>query len=419
MEKKKNVFEESVKFTKEEFDNAIDKAFEKKKKTIKMDGFREGKVPKDLYMKKAGKESLYMDAIDVLLPEAYDRVFKDGKYEPILDPKVDLKEISENGVEFVFTITTKPEVKITKYKDLGVKKPTVKVTKEEINHQIEDLLEKYSEIELKENKTVEDHDIAVIDFEGFKDNKAFEGGKGENYSLEIGSHTFIPGFEEQLIGMKEKEEKEIKVTFPEDYQSSELKGKEATFKVKVNEIKTKVKRQLDDEFFEDLGMEGIKTKEDLEKEIKENIKVNKEREAEDAYIDELLKEIGKNTKVEIPEELIEDEISHMIKRFEEQMKMQGITLDLYYQITKSTEQDLRNQMKEEANKHILYRFILDEIKNKENIKVEEKEIKEEFEKIAKQYNTTKEEVKKMYGNENMMKYELEAKKTLDFLKENN
>ncbi len=419
MEKKKNVFEESVKFTKEEFDNAIDKAFEKKKKTIKMDGFREGKVPKDLYMKKAGKESLYMDAIDVLLPEAYDRVFKDGKYEPILDPKVDLKEISENGVEFVFTITTKPEVKITKYKDLGVKKPTVKVTKEEINHQIEDLLEKYSEIELKENKTVEDHDIAVIDFEGFKDNKAFEGGKGENYSLEIGSHTFIPGFEEQLIGMKEKEEKEIKVTFPEDYQSSELKGKEATFKVKVNEIKTKVKRQLDDEFFEDLGMEGIKTKEDLEKEIKENIKVNKEREAEDAYIDELLKEIGKNTKVEIPEELIEDEISHMIKRFEEQMKMQGITLDLYYQITKSTEQDLRNQMKEEANKHILYRFILDEIKNKENIKVEEKEIEEEFEKIAKQYNTTKEEVKKMYGNENMMKYELEAKKTLDFLKENN
>ena len=419
MEKKKNVFEESVKFTKEEFDNAIDKAFEKKKKTIKMDGFREGKVPKDLYMKKAGKESLYMDAIDVLLPEAYDRVFKDGKYEPILDPKVDLKEISENGVEFVFTITTKPEVKITKYKDLGVKKPTVKVTKEEINHQIEDLLEKYSEIELKENKTVEDHDIAVIDFEGFKDNKAFEGGKGENYSLEIGSHTFIPGFEEQLIGMKEKEEKEIKVTFPEDYQSSELKGKEATFKVKVNEIKTKVKRQLDDEFFEDLGMEGIKTKEDLEKEIKENIKVNKEREAEDAYIDELLKEIGKNTKVEIPEELIEDEISHMIKRFEEQMKMQGITLDLYYQITKSTEQDLRNQMKEEANKHILYRFILDEIKNKENITVEEKEIEEEFEKIAKQYNTTKEEVKKMYGNENMMKYELEAKKTLDFLKENN
>lgn len=419
MEKKKNVFEESVKFTKEEFDNAIDKAFEKKKKTIKMDGFREGKVPKDLYMKKAGKESLYMDAIDVLLPEAYDRVFKDGKYEPILDPKVDLKEISENGVEFVFTITTKPEVKITKYKDLGVKKPTVKVTKEEINHQIEDLLEKYSEIELKENKTVENHDIAVIDFEGFKDNKAFEGGKGENYSLEIGSHTFIPGFEEQLIGMKEKEEKEIKVTFPEDYQSSELKGKEATFKVKVNEIKTKVKRQLDDEFFEDLGMEGIKTKEDLEKEIKENIKVNKEREAEDAYIDELLKEIGKNTKVEIPEELIEDEISHMIKRFEEQMKMQGITLDLYYQITKSTEQDLRNQMKEEANKHILYRFILDEIKNKENIKVEEKEIEEEFEKIAKQYNTTKEEVKKMYGNENMMKYELEAKKTLDFLKENN
>ena len=419
MEKKKNVFEETVKFTKEEFENAIDKAFEKKKKSIKLDGFREGKVPKDLYFKKAGKETLYMDALDILLPEAYDRVFNSDKYKPIIDPKVDLKNISEDGVELLFTITTKPEVNISKYTDLNVKKKEVKVTKAEIEKEVNGLLDRYSELEIKEEGTVEDKNIAVIDFEGFKDGKAFEGGKGENYSLEIGSHTFIPGFEEQLIGMKKGEEKDINVTFPEDYQSEELKGQKAVFKVKVNEIKEKVQRELDKDFFEDLGLEGIDSKESLEKEIKENIKANKEHEAENEYIDELLEKIAKNTKVDVPEELVEDEINHMVKHFEEQMKMQGISLDLYYQITKSTEQDLRNQMKEEANKHVLYRFILDEIREKENIKVEDKEVEKEFENLAKQYNTTIEEVKNMYQDPSMMKYELETRKVIDFLKENN
>ena len=419
MEKKKNVFEVSVEFTKEEFENAIDKAFDKKKNDIKMDGFRKGKVPKDLYIKKAGKESLYMDAIDVLLPEAYDRVFKDGKYQPIIDPKVDLKKMDENGVEFLFTITTMPEVKISKYTGLEVKKPSVKVTKAEVEKEIESLLEKYSELEIKENGAVENKDIAVIDFEGFKDGVAFEGGKGENYSLEIGSNTFIPGFEEQLIGMKNGEEREIEVTFPEEYQAEELKGAKATFKVKVNEIKTKVQRELDEDFFEDLGMEGVNSKETLEEEIKANIKAHKEMDAENEYIDALLKAVAKNTKVDIPEELIEDEINHMIKRFEQQIKMQGISLDVYYEITRSKEEDLRNNMKEEATNHILYRFILDTIKEKEKITVEEKEIEEEFENLAKQYNVSTEEIKKMYGDPHMMSYELEARKVIDFLKENN
>ena len=419
MEKKKNIFEVSVEFTKEEFENAIDKAFDKKKNDIKMDGFRKGKVPKDLYIKKAGKESLYMDAIDVLLPEAYDRVFKDGKYQPIIDPKVDLKKMDENGVEFLFTITTMPEVKISKYTGLEVKKPNVKVTKAEVEKEIESLLEKYSELEIKENGAVENKDIAVIDFEGFKDKVAFEGGKGENYSLEIGSNTFIPGFEEQLIGMKTGEEKEINVTFPEEYQAEELKGAKATFKVKVNEIKTKVQRELDKDFFEDLGMEGVNSKETLEEEIKANIKAHKEMDAENEYIDALLKAVAKNTKVDIPEELIQDEITHMIKRFEQQIKMQGISLDVYYEITRSKEEDLRNNMKEEATNHILYRFILDTIKEKEKITVEEKEVEEEFEKLAKQYNVSTEEIKKMYGDIHMMSYELEARKVINFLKENN
>ena len=419
MEKKKNVFEVSVEFTKEEFENAIDKAFDKKKADIKLDGFRKGKVPKDLYIKKAGKESLYMDALDILLPEAYDRVFKDGKYQPIIDPKVDLKKIDENGVELLFTITTMPEVKISKYTGLNVKKADVKVTKKEVEEEINKLLEKYSELEIKENGTVENKDIAVIDFEGFKDGVAFEGGKGENYSLEIGSNTFIPGFEDQLIGMKTGEEKEIEVTFPEDYQAEELKGAKATFKVKVNEIKTKVQRELDEELFEDLAMEGVNSKETLEEEIKANLKAHKEMDAENAFVDEMLKAVAKNTKVDIPEELIQDEITHMIQRFEQQIKMQGLSLEVYYEITRSKEEDLREQMKEEATNHILYRFILDTIRDKENITVEEKEVEEEFEKLATQYNVSTEEIKKMYGNPAMMTYELETKKVIDFLKENN
>ena len=225
---KDNVFTEVVKFNKKEFDDAIDKAFDKKKKDIKLDGFRKGKVPKDVYFKKNGKESLYMEALNILLPEAYDKALRN--YKPIIDPKVDVKSISEEGVEFEFTITTMPEVNIKKYKGLNVKKDKIKVTKEEIDHEIKHLLERFVEFEVKDGD-VENGDIAVIDFEGFKDGKPFEGGKGENYSLEVGSGTFIPGFEEQVIGMKAEEEKDIKVTFPEDYHQDDLKGKEAVFKV--------------------------------------------------------------------------------------------------------------------------------------------------------------------------------------------
>ena len=242
--KKDNVFEEIVKIEKEEFEKAIDKAFENKKKDIKLDGFRKGKVPKDIYFKKAGKESLYMDALDILLPSAYDKAMKD--YKPIIDPKVDIKSIGEDGVEFVFTITTMPNVEIKKYKGLNIKKPKVEVKEEEIEHEMGHLIERFTELVIKEDGSVEEGNVAIIDFEGFKDGEAFEGGKAENYSLEIGSNTFIPGFEDQVINMKKGEEKDIKVTFPEDYHQEDLKGQEVTFKVKVHEIKEKKARELDE-----------------------------------------------------------------------------------------------------------------------------------------------------------------------------
>lgn len=409
---KKNVFEETVKFNKKEFEDAIDKAYENKKSEIKMDGFRKGKVPKDIYFKKMGKEPLYMDALEILLPEAYDKALKD--YKPIVEPKVDIKAVGEDGVEFLFTITTMPEVTISKYKGLNIKKDKVKVTKDEIDHEIGHLLERFAELEVKDGK-IENGDIAIIDFEGFKDGEAFEGGKAENYSLEIGSGSFIPGFEEQLIGMGKDEEKEIKVTFPEDYHQEDLKGVNAVFKVKVHEVKTKVDRELDEDFFEDLGLEGVDSKEKLEEEVKKNIEAGKQREADEKFVDKVLGEIAKNTKVDIPNELIEDEINHMIKNFEEQIRMQGISLEVFFEMTKSSEKDLRAQMEEEAKKHVLYRIILEKITELEKIEVTDKEANEEAEKLAKMYAVSKDEFLSMYGDITMLKYEIEVKKVLEFL----
>ena len=415
--KKDNVFEEIVKIEKEEFEKAIDKAFENKKKDIKLDGFRKGKVPKDVYFKKAGKESLYMDALDILLPSAYDKAMKD--YKPIIDPKVDIKSIGEDGVEFVFTITTMPNVEIKKYKGLNIKKPKVEVKEEEIEHEMRHLIERFTELVIKEDGSVEEGNVAIIDFEGFKDGEAFEGGKAENYSLEIGSNTFIPGFEDQVINMKKGEEKDIKVTFPEDYHQEDLKGQEVTFKVKVHEIKEKKARELDEEFFEDLGLEGVDSEEKLKEEIKENIKASKEREIEDKFVEDILAKIAENTKVDIPEELIEDELNHMLRNFEEQIRMQGLSLEVFYEMTKSTEEDLRNQMKDEANKHVLYRIILEKVKELEKVDVTLEEADKEAEELAKKYNVEKEEFLNMYGGLEMLKYELEVKKTLEILMKEN
>ncbi len=419
MEKKKNVFEVEIKIEKEDFEKGIEKAFNKKVNDIKLDGFRKGKVPFDVYVKKFGKESLYMDAVDVLLPQAFEKVLKDGGYEPIIEPKVDLKELTENGCTFLFTITTKPEVNIKKYKGLKVKKEEIKVTKEEIQVELDNMLKKYSELVVKDFGEVEEGNIAIIDFEGFKDGVPFDGGKAENYSLEIGSNTFIPGFEEQVIGMKKDEEKDINVVFPESYPAEDLKGKPVVFKVKVNEIKEKITRKLDKEFFEDLAMPDVDSKEKLEEEIKSSLESSKEMEIENKFVDDILKEIGKNTEIDIPEELIENELNYMLKRFEDQLMMQGISLDVYLEMTKTKKEDIKEQMKEEATNHVKYRFILEEIEKKENINVTEEELKEEAKKMAITYNMPEEELLKAAGGLESIKYEILMNKVVDFLKNNN
>ena len=419
MEKNKNVKEITIKIEGKEWEDALDKAFEKANKKVKIDGFRQGKAPKEVFIKKYGEESLFMDAADLVLQPAYQKMLDENKdVEIVAQPEVALKSISKDGVEFVFTITTKPEVKLGKYKKLGVKKEKVEVTKEEIESALNETLNRYAENVVKDGK-VENGDIAIIDFEGFKDGVAFEGGKGENYSLTIGSNTFIPGFEDQIIGMSKDEEKDINVTFPEDYHSEDLKGQKVVFKVKVNEIKTTKIPELDKDFFEDLAMEGIDSKESLEKQLEENIKAHKEQHAEDHYIDELLKKGIENMEVDIPEAMINEESDRMIRQYEENLKMQGLTLQQFYQFTNSDESALKDQMKEEAEKRVASRLLLEAIKVEEKIEIADDEAKKEAEELAKKYNMEKDEFLKLFGGIEMVKYDMEMRRAIEILKENN
>ena len=395
---------------------AQDEAFKKLNKKAKIDGFRPGKAPRSMYEKNYGVQSIYSEAMNTLLDEKYKELVIKDKIFPIIEPIVNIVKIDEKELEVNIVLVTEPEVTLGEYKNLKVKKEKVKVTKEEVEHEIHHLVENYAELVTKEGK-VENGDIAVIDFEGFKDDVAFEGGKGENYSLEIGSNTFIPGFEEQLIGMTAGEEKDINVTFPEDYHAEDLKGAPVVFKVKVNEVKEVKIPELDKEFFEDLGMEGIDTKEALEAQVKENITASKEAKAEDKYIEALLDEIAKTTEVDVPETMVNDETDRMVEQFAQNIAMQGISIEQFYQYTNSNKEALKDQYKEEALKRIKYRLILEAIIKEEKIKVTDKEVDAEVEEIAKKYNMTKEEVKKQYGDTtDYIKYDLEVKKAFDLIK---
>ena len=416
MAKKDNKNEVVAKIEGKKWSDALDKAFKEKVKTAEVAGFRKGKVPRDIYEKKFGKESLYFTASDYVIEEAYKNALEESKLVPVVQPKVDIKSVDDKKIEFIFKIITKPEVKIKKYKGLKVKEEKVTVTKEEVKHEMGHILERFSETRNKENGKVENGNIAVIDFEGFKDGKPFEGGKSENYELEIGSNTFIPGFEEQLIGMKQEEEKDINVRFPKDYHAEELKDKEVTFKVKVHDIKEKVERKFDKELFEDLAIDGVDSKEKLEKHIEDEIKAQKEMDAENKYVESLLEAVSKNVEVDIPEEMVEEEIDRMISRYEEQLRMQGVSLEMYYEFTKSTEKELRSHMEKEAYSHVLYRLMLEELITIEGVEVKDKEVNEEVDNMAKKYQMKKDDFLKAFGGIDMVKYDLEIRKVIELLK---
>ena len=414
---KKNVHEIEIKLDKE-WKSALDATFKKKNKDAKIDGFRKGAAPKEIYLKKFGIESLYMDAVDACISIAYKKALEDSKLVPVIEPKVDVTGISDSNVIFKFTIITKPEVTLGEYKKLNVKKEKAKVTDEEIKHEIDHLREHLADVVVKENGVIAEGDTAVIDFTGIVDGKEIDGGKGENYPLEIGSHSFIPGFEEGLVGLKAGEEKTLELKFPENYVE-DLKGKDVTFKVKVNEVKTRVLPDINEDFFKDLGYDDVKTEDELKTKIKEDIKHRKEHQIDDEFVDKLLEKASENMKVDINEEIIDDEVHRMIDQYATQLQMQGMNIDDYYKMTGTKEEDLHKMMAPEAEKRVKYRYLIEGVAELENLKFTEEEIKARAEEMAKQYNVSVEELVKAYGSMDVIEYDLKMHKALEIIKESN
>ena len=410
----KNVHDIEIEIKGADWQKALDAAFAKKIKDLKVDGFRKGKCPKNIYLQKFGVESLYMDAVDKAAEDAYTKALKDNELVPVCEPKMDVKEIDKDHIKFAFTIITKPEVKLGKYKDLGVKKDEVKVSKKEIDEEIAKLASRFAEIIVKENGEVVEGNTAVVDFEGFVDGKALEGGNGANYPLEIGSHTFIPGFEEGIVGMKVGETKELNLKFPENY-TKDLANKEVKFNVTVREIKERVLPELNKDFYADLGYNDIETEEDFKKEVKKAIEERKKEEVKNKYVDDVLEAAANNLEVEVNEEIIDEEVHRMINQFGEQLKMQGISVDQYLQFTGSTREDLHKQMEPEALRRVKYRYLIEEVANKEKIEINDKDAEEEATKMAESYGVDKEEFLSHFGGLEVVKYDMRMRKALEIL----
>ena len=413
----KNVKEFETKIEGKAWSDALDKAFNTKKKDLKVDGFRKGNCPKDIYIKKFGIETLFMDAVDNCINDAYHKILDDNKLVPVCEPKVDIKNINADFVEFVFTVIERPEVKLGKYQKLGVKKEKVEVTDEEVEHELMHLKEKYADIVELDSGKVEKGFTAIINFSGVVDGKVLEGGTGENYPLEIGSNTFIPGFEDGLIGMEIGEEKVLKLKFPEEYVEN-LKGKDVEFTVKVTGLKKRVLPEMNEDFFKDLGYENVKTEAELKEEIKKHLLEHKEADAENKYIDELLRKASENIEVEINPEIIENEQNRMIDDYRNNLKMQGLSLEQYLQFTKSSIEDLKKQIEPEATSRVKIRYLLEEVSKKENVEVTDEEVKEEVNRISTAYNVPENEVIDMIGGEEIIKADLKMRKAVDIIKEN-
>lgn len=412
----KNVHDIEIEIKGTEWETILDDTFKKKVKDIRIDGFRKGKCPKNVYLQKFGVESLFMDAVDAAASKAYASAINDNNLVPVCEPKMDVKEIDKDHVKFVFTIITKPEVKLGKYKDLGVKKDAVKVTKKEIEEEVARLASRFADIVVKENGKVEEGNTAVIDFEGYVDGEKLDGGSGANYPLEIGSHTFIPGFEEGVVGMEVGETKTLNLTFPEEY-TKELSGKDVKFDVTVREIKERVLPELNEDFYADLGFENIKTEEEFNKEIKKVIEERKNEEAKNKYVDEVLEAAAKNMKVELNEEIIDDEVHRMLNQFGQQLQMQGISLDQYLQFTGSTHEDMHKQMAPEAEKRVKYRYLIEAVADEEKIEISDEDAQAEAENMAAEYGVDKTEFLTHFGGLEVVKYDMRMRKALEILGE--
>lgn len=400
----------------ESWQNCLDKAYDKKKKDIKVDGFRKGAVPKDIYIKKVGVETLFMDACDIAINERYESTLKEADVTLACEPTVNIESVDKDSCVIEFTFISKPEVTLGAYTKLGVKREEVKVTKEEIEHEINHIKEHMAEVVIKENGKIEEGNTAVIDFEGFVDGKKLEGGTGANYPLEIGSNTFIPGFESGLIGASVGETRELNLKFPENY-TEELKNKDVLFKVTVREIKERVMPEINKDFFEDLGIDGVDSIEKLEAHVKKDLEEHKKHEADDKYVDELLHIATDNMKVEINNEIIDSEVERMINQYRQELQMQGVSLEQYLSMTNTKLEDMKSMMKPQAIARIKTRYLLEAIIDEKKLVATKEEIEKEIKDSCDKYGIEKDEFLRYVGGEEGIKYELEMRKAIDIIKE--
>lgn len=405
----------------EKVNTALDEAFKKVVKKVNIPGFRKGKIPRPMFEQRFGVESLYQDAIDILLPDAYAGAVMETKIEPVDRPDIDVEQISK-GQNLIIkaTVTVKPEVQLGEYKGIEVEGLEIIVTDEDVELELKQLQEKHAELIVVEEEAVANGDTTIIDFEGFVDGAPFEGGKGENYSLEIGSNSFIPGFEEQLVGVKTGVEKDVEVTFPEEYHAPDLAGKLAVFKVTVHDIKRKQLPELDDEFAKDVN-EEVETLEDLKNNIKEKMIKDKETEADNNKRDTLVESAAENATIEIPDSMITTEVERMLEEFGQRLQGQGMSIDMYYQFPGSDENAMREQFKVDADKRVRINLTLEAIAEQEKLEASDEEVAAELEKMAELYKRSIDELKQVLetqGGIEAMKGDLKVRKAVDFLVEN-
>lgn len=399
----------------EKVDKAIDQAFKKVVKQINVPGFRKGKVPRPIFEQRFGVEALYQDAVDILLPEAYGEAIDETGIKPVDQPEINVTSI-EKGSEMTFeaNVVVEPEVQLGDYKGLEIEKQNVELTDEELQESIDHQLGHLAEMVVKEDGAIENGDTVNIDFDGYVDGEQFEGGQAEGYDLEIGSGSFIPGFEEQLVGVKTGEEKDVNVTFPEEYHAEELAGKEATFKTKVNEIKFKDVPELTDEIANELDAEA-NTVDEFKENLRKRLTEQKETDAENNQKEEAISKASNNATIDVPEAMINTELDRMVQEFGQRMQQQGLNLETYFQISGQDESQLREQMKDDAEERVKTNLTLTAIADAEEVEVSDDDIDKELEKMSGQFNISVEDIKQTLGNTDIVKNDVRIQKVIDLL----
>ncbi len=417
--REKNQVTLEIKVSSQEFEEAVQKSYMKNRKRFNIPGFRKGKVPKKIIEMQYGEGVFYEDAINMALPPAYDKAVDEHELEPVDRPDIDIGEI-EKGQDLVFkaTVTVKPEVKLGQYEGIEADKIEYNVTDEDIETELDSMRNMNARLVNIDDRPVQKDDTVIIDYKGFADGEQFEGGTAEGQTLVIGSEQFIPGFEDQLIGSNKGEEVKVNVTFPEEYHSEELAGKEATFEVKINEIKFKELPELDDEFAKDVS------EFDTLEELKNSIRSKKEEEAkkkeEKELRDTVLDKVVENVEVDIPEAMVETEIDNMLRDFDFQLRYQGLDLENYLKYTNNNIEDLRKEMKEDAYNRVKTSLTLEAVEKEVEIDVTDEDVEKELEKLAESHKTTVEEIKKTFKEDNYgyLKNTIKTRKTIDYLIKN-